>query len=172
MSLKSSFYRNQHSRLPPLPKTRTEIRVEGDWTKTLTGKNFLLLHLSFPTSPSLHDQWLCWRSAVITDSSPYEDPFVATEQVRRLLSRLISGPGRIKLSMQSVLGWVFKANQTMALSVFVYFEAMDFSSIHSIIHVVCRTWCRTTVLPTISTNNTSNLQAESSLLSSPVVSFG
>ena len=42
MSLKSSLYRNRHSRLPPLLKTRDEIRVEGDWTKTLTGENFLL----------------------------------------------------------------------------------------------------------------------------------
>ena len=42
MSLKSSFYRNRHSRLPLLPKMRTEIRVEGGWTKTLTGKSFLL----------------------------------------------------------------------------------------------------------------------------------
>ena len=42
MSLKSSLYHNRHSRLPPLPKMRDEIRVEGDWTKTLTGKNFLL----------------------------------------------------------------------------------------------------------------------------------
>ena len=41
-SLKSSLYRNQRSRLPSLPKTRTEIRVEGDWTKTLTGENFFL----------------------------------------------------------------------------------------------------------------------------------
>ena len=41
-SLKSSLYGNQHSRQPPLPKTRDEIRVEGDWTKTLTGENFLL----------------------------------------------------------------------------------------------------------------------------------
>ena len=41
MSLKSSFYCNWRSRLPPLPKTRTEIWVEGDWTKTLTRENFL-----------------------------------------------------------------------------------------------------------------------------------
>ena len=42
MSLKSSLYRNQCSRLPPPPKKRTEIRVEGVWMKTLTGENFLL----------------------------------------------------------------------------------------------------------------------------------
>ena len=42
MSLKSSLYCNQRSRLPPMLKMRDEIRVEGDWTKTLTGKNFLL----------------------------------------------------------------------------------------------------------------------------------
>ena len=93
MSLKSSLYCNQRSRLPPLLKMRDEIRVEGDWTKTLTCENFLLcddgilifgaqenllklseldtiyvddylLHLSFPISPVLDNQWLCLWSAV------------------------------------------------------------------------------------------------------------
>ena len=32
----------QQAYLLCMPKTRTEIRVEGDWTKTLTGENFLV----------------------------------------------------------------------------------------------------------------------------------
>ena len=93
MSLKSSLYCNQCSRLPPLLKMRDEIRVEGDWTKTLNDENFLLcddgilifgaqenllklseldtiyvdgylLHLSSPISPVLDNQWLCLWSAV------------------------------------------------------------------------------------------------------------
>ena len=41
-NLEIQLYHNWRSRLSPLPKMRTEIRVEGDWIKTLTGENVLL----------------------------------------------------------------------------------------------------------------------------------
>ena len=40
-SFKSSMYRSRRKRLPPLPKTRGEIDLTGDWVNTLSEERFL-----------------------------------------------------------------------------------------------------------------------------------
>ena len=37
LTFKSSMYRSRQKRLPPLPKTRAEIDLTGDWVNTLSG---------------------------------------------------------------------------------------------------------------------------------------
>ena len=39
-SLKSSLYRRE--RLPPIPCSRADLQLTGDWTKTLDGEEFIL----------------------------------------------------------------------------------------------------------------------------------
>ena len=111
-SLKSSLYRNRRSRLPPLPKTRTEIRVEGDFdwwefpplwwwwfqqdldlwdsrelTEAIWARYHLcgwyLLYLSFPISPALHNQWFCWWSAV--PSGIWIPPYQKSSRLQQIL---------------------------------------------------------------------------------------
>ena len=55
------MYRSRQKRLPPLPKTRTEINLTGDWVNTLSGERFLLRNegssdriLIFSTNAMLH----------------------------------------------------------------------------------------------------------------------
>ena len=40
--LKSSLYRNRRSRLPPMPESRANVHFDGEWTKTASGKDFLI----------------------------------------------------------------------------------------------------------------------------------
>ena len=37
-----SLYSKRQERLPPLPKSREEVHFDGEWAKTLWGKQFLL----------------------------------------------------------------------------------------------------------------------------------
>ena len=39
-SLKSSMYRSRRSRLPTLPMSQEDVRIEGRWQKTLSGEQF------------------------------------------------------------------------------------------------------------------------------------
>lgn len=39
---KSSMYRARSSRLPPLPHTRAEVELNGEWTQTKDGRNFII----------------------------------------------------------------------------------------------------------------------------------
>ena len=41
-SLKSNFYREQWKRHPPMPQTRAEVTLAGDWANTLGGEPFIL----------------------------------------------------------------------------------------------------------------------------------
>ena len=49
-SAKSSLYRARRKQTPPLPKTQTDIRLEGKWTQTATGDRFLLFDNTHQTS--------------------------------------------------------------------------------------------------------------------------
>ena len=40
-SMKSSLYRSRRKRFPPIPKSRAEIEVEGEFTTTLSGDRFI-----------------------------------------------------------------------------------------------------------------------------------
>ena len=40
--LKSSLYRNHRSQLPPMPESRANVHFDGEWTKTASGKDFLI----------------------------------------------------------------------------------------------------------------------------------
>ncbi|XP_062591979.1 uncharacterized protein LOC134253475 [Saccostrea cucullata] len=44
---KSTLYRARRKQTPPLPKTLTDIKLEGKWTETETGQQFLLLDDTF-----------------------------------------------------------------------------------------------------------------------------
>ena len=41
-SMKSSLYRTRRERLPPMPRSRAELNLTGDWAKTLDGQDFVL----------------------------------------------------------------------------------------------------------------------------------
>ena len=43
-SLKSSLYRSRQKKFPPLPQNREDIILEGEWSQTTTGENFLVHH--------------------------------------------------------------------------------------------------------------------------------
>ena len=42
-SIKSVLYRIRRERVPPLPKYRSEVHFEGEWTRTHKGEQFLLI---------------------------------------------------------------------------------------------------------------------------------
>ncbi len=59
-SVKTSLYRSRRARLPPLPQSRSDIQLEGDWTKTTRVKRFFLSNdgdenriIIFPTDDQL-----------------------------------------------------------------------------------------------------------------------
>ena len=73
-SFKSSMYRSIWKRLPPLPKTRAEIDLTGDWVNSLSGERFLLRNegssdriLIFSTDAMLH--LLCNLEAIYADGT-------------------------------------------------------------------------------------------------------
>ena len=41
-SVKSSLYRSRQAKFPPLPQRREDINLEGEWSQTTTGRNFLV----------------------------------------------------------------------------------------------------------------------------------
>ena len=41
-SVKSNLYRERRKRLPPLPRTRADVNLSGEWANTLGGEQFLL----------------------------------------------------------------------------------------------------------------------------------
>ena len=48
-SAKSSLYRSRRKQTPPLPRSMTDIALEGRWTQRATGDNFLLFDDNQPT---------------------------------------------------------------------------------------------------------------------------
>jgi hypothetical protein len=48
-SAKSSLYRSRRKQTPPLPRSMTDIALEGKWTQTATGDSFLLFDDNQPT---------------------------------------------------------------------------------------------------------------------------
>ena len=41
-SMKSSMYRKCRARLPPLPKSRAEVNLQGEWAETTNGEPFVV----------------------------------------------------------------------------------------------------------------------------------
>ena len=41
-SMKSSMYRKCRARLPPLPKSRAEVNLQGEWAETTSGEPFVI----------------------------------------------------------------------------------------------------------------------------------
>jgi hypothetical protein len=48
-SAKSSLYKSRRKKTPPLPRSMTDIALEGKWTQTATGGSFLLFEDNQPT---------------------------------------------------------------------------------------------------------------------------
>ena len=42
-SLKTSLYRSRRARLPPLPQSRADLDLSGEWCKTVSGEDFVLV---------------------------------------------------------------------------------------------------------------------------------
>ena len=43
-SVKSALYRSRKTKFPPLPQTRQDVNLEGEWSQTTTGASFLVRH--------------------------------------------------------------------------------------------------------------------------------
>ena len=41
-SMNSSMYRKRRARLPPLPKSRAEVNLQGEWAETTNGEPFVI----------------------------------------------------------------------------------------------------------------------------------
>ena len=99
-SFKSSMYRSRRKRLHPLPKTRAEIDLTGDWVNTLSGERFLLGNECFS------NRILIFSKDAMFHLLMFLIRYMLTEHSRSALACLCNFSPSMDLSMASSFLWL------------------------------------------------------------------